>query len=169
MTPTEVERAVTSTKKVGPPPAITEAFATLASSLQRRSLIGTWIGMSPGTNGKTKISFVWKPGAVLPGRASKRPRSVSLIAGNANADLYYRGRSLAPGRVEFEVPPGPIDLEIAVEDAEQEVIDRETRTDRRAWPGPWPYGEHAPGVSRGHAPRVPSADDESRRGAVDRA
>ena len=34
---------------------------------------------------------------------------------------------MAPGRVEFEVPPGPIELEIAVEDASAEVLDRETR------------------------------------------
>ncbi len=34
---------------------------------------------------------------------------------------------MAPGRVEFEVPPGPIDFEIAVEDAAAEVLDRETR------------------------------------------
>jgi hypothetical protein len=32
-----------------------------------------------------------------------------------------------PGRVEFEVPPGPIELEIGVQDASGEVLDRETR------------------------------------------
>ena len=127
MSAIEVERAVTSTKKTGPPPAITEAFATLASTSQRRSLIGTWIGMSPGTNGKTKISFVWNPAAARPGVRAETPATLSLIAGGANSDLFYRGRSLAPGRVEFEVPPGQIDLEIAVEDAGKEVIDRETR------------------------------------------
>ncbi len=83
--------------------------------------------MSPGANGKTKISFVWNPAAVPPGARGETPARVSLIAGGANSDLYYRGTALSPGRVEFDVPPGPIDLEIAVEDANREVIDRETR------------------------------------------
>jgi len=87
------------------------------------------------------------------------PARVSLIAGNANSDLYYRGRSPAaaatgasqsigspssaagspanrtvatttagaPFRVEFEAPPGPMELEIAVEDGSNQVLDRETR------------------------------------------
>jgi hypothetical protein len=69
-----------------------------------------------------------------------------LIAGSPSSDLYYRGKSPAPSatasappatsavisavtpsRVEFEVPPGPMDLEIAVEDAGNQVLDRETR------------------------------------------
>ena len=49
------------------------------------------------------------------------------MVGGANSDLYFRRKALAPGRVEFEVPPGPIELEIAVEDATAEVLDRETR------------------------------------------
>src|SRR4029450_11142042 len=63
----------------------------------------------------------------------------SLIAGNAASDLFYRGQSpapaptaaaastLQPSRVDFEVPPGPIELEIAVEDSGKQVLDRETR------------------------------------------
>ena len=49
------------------------------------------------------------------------------MAGGADSTLHYRGKALAPGRVEFEVPPGPIELDIAVEDASSEVLDRETR------------------------------------------
>ena len=40
--------------------------------------------------------------------------------------LHFRERAIPPGRVEFEVPPGPIDLDIAVEGA-SDVLDRETR------------------------------------------
>ena len=83
--------------------------------------------MSPGTDGKTKVSFVWNPTPALPGVRQEAAARVSLLAGGGNSDLYYRGRALAPGRVEFEVPPGPVDLEIAVEDASAEVLDRETR------------------------------------------
>jgi VWFA-related protein len=124
---TEAERAL-APKKAGPPPAVTQALATLSGTVQqRRQLTRAWIGMSPGANGKTKISYVWGPTPGAPGVRRETPARISLIAGGPNSDLYYRGRQLAPGRVEFEVPPGQIDLEIAVEDAAGEVIDRETR------------------------------------------
>ena len=124
----EAERATGLLKKPGPPAAVTEALGTLAVST-RRSLIRSWIGMSPGADGKTRISFLWNPTPPTPGLRTvpEPPARVSLIAGGANSDLYYRGKSLAPGRVDFEVPPGPVDLEIAVEDAKAEVLDRETR------------------------------------------
>jgi VWFA-related protein len=123
----EAERAL-APKKPGPPPAITEALGTLAATAQqRRNLIRSWVGMSPGQDGKTKISFVWNPVPVVPGVRRETAASVSLLAGGANSDLYYRQKALMPGRVEFEVPPGPIELEIGVQDASGEVLDRELR------------------------------------------
>ena len=124
---TEVERAL-APKKAGPPPAITEALGTLAmTTQQRRNFIRSWVGMSPGKDGKTKISFVWNPMPVVPGMRRETAARVSLLAGGANSELHFREKGLAPGRVEFEVPPGPIELDIAVEDASAEVLDRETR------------------------------------------
>lgn len=137
LTADEAARAL-APPRPGPPKAITEALGALAVPV-RRSLIRTWVGMSPGANGKTKISFVWEPVPPRPGMRSEAPARVSLIAGNANSDLFFRGQSAAPGappagaaapaplRVDFEVPPGPIELEIAVEDAGKQVLDRETR------------------------------------------
>ena len=123
----EVERAL-APKKPGPPPAITEALGTLAvSAQQRRNPIRTWVGMSPGAEGKTKISFVWSPAPVVPGTRREAVANVSLLAGGPNSDLYYRNKSLTPGRVEFDVPPGPMELEIAAVDGAGEVLDRETR------------------------------------------
>ena len=123
----EAERAL-APRKSGPPPAIAEALGTLAATAQqRRNLIRSWIGMSPGADGKTKISFVWNPMPAVPGVRREAAARVSLLAGGADSVLHYRGKALTPGRVEFEVPPGPIDLEIAVEDASAEVLDRETR------------------------------------------
>jgi hypothetical protein len=127
LTATEAERAL-APKKPGPPAAVTEALATLAATTQqRRNLTRTWIGMSPGTNGKTKISFVWAPTPAAPGVRRETPARVSLLAGGANSDLYARRKGIDPGRFEFEAPPGEMDLEIAVEDAAGEVLDRETR------------------------------------------
>jgi VWFA-related protein len=126
MSAAEVERSVAATKKVGPPPAITEALGTLAVS-SRRQVIGSWIGMSPGADGKTKITFVWAPPPATPGVRRETPATISLTAGTANSELAFRQKAIAPGRVEFEVMPGPIDLDIAVHDAAAEVLDRETR------------------------------------------
>jgi hypothetical protein len=83
--------------------------------------------MSPGADGKTKISFVWSPTPAVPGARRESVTSVSLLAGGANSELHFRRKAIPPGRVEFEVPPGPIELEIAVEDASAEVLDREIR------------------------------------------
>ncbi len=124
---TEAERA-TAPRRPGPPPAVTQALATLAATTQqRRNLARTWIGMSPGADGKTKITFVWNPTPTSPGMRRELPARVALIAGGANSDLYYRNRGFPPGRVEFDVPPGQIDLEIVVQDAAGDMLDRETQ------------------------------------------
>jgi VWFA-related protein len=128
LTTAEAERAI-APPKPGPPKAISDALGTLAVPT-RRSPIRTWIGMSPGSNGKTKVSFVWEATPAPPGVRTETPTKVSLIVGAPNNDLYYRGKiagDTQPARAEFEVPPGPVDLEIAIEDANADVIDRETR------------------------------------------
>jgi VWFA-related protein len=123
----EAERALTP-KRPGPPPAVTQALATLAAATQqRRNLARTWLGMSPGADGKTKVTFVWNPTPTSPGMRREIPARLALMAGGANSDLYYRNRGFPPGRVEFEVPPGQIDLEIAVQDAAGDILDRETQ------------------------------------------
>jgi VWFA-related protein len=122
----EAERSTAIQKKPGPPPAVTEALGTLAATT-RRSLIQTWVGMAPGANGKTKISFLWNPAPGRPGVRAEAPATVSLLAGGPNSDLYGRKKSVSPGRIDFEVPPGPVELQIAVEDGSGEVLDRETR------------------------------------------
>jgi VWFA-related protein len=127
MSAVEAERAL-APKKPGPPPVITEALGTLAATAQqRRNPIRSWIGMSPGADGKTKISFVWSPSPAVPGVKRESVTGVSLLAGGANSELHFRRKGIAPGRVDFEVPPGPIELEIAVEDASGEVLDRDLR------------------------------------------
>ena len=128
LTPLEAERAL-APPRPGPPAAVVDALGTLAVS-SRRSLIRTWIGMSPGSNGKTKVSFVWEPAPPPPGVRTEAPARVSLVAGSPNSDLYFRGKvpsASAPARVDFEVPPGPLDLDIAIEDVGAQVLDRETR------------------------------------------
>jgi hypothetical protein len=137
LTAVEAERAL-APPKPGPPKAITEALGALGVPA-RRGLIRSWVGMSPGANGKTKITFVWEPAPPRPGARGEAPARVALIAGSPASDLYYRGQSpapaagataavaVAPSRVDFEVPPGPMELQIAVEDTGKQVLDRETK------------------------------------------
>jgi hypothetical protein len=128
MNATEAERALAPPKQ-GPPKAVSDALGTLAMPAQR-NVIRTWIGMSPGSNGKTKVTFVWETPPARPGVRTETPARVSLVAGSPNADLYFRGKvpgDVQPARAEFEVPPGPLELEIAVEDASADVIDRQTQ------------------------------------------
>ena len=158
MSATEVERAL-APKKPGPPPAITEALGTLAvSAQQRRNPIRTWIGMSPGSDGKTKISFVWNPMPAVPGTRREVAATVSLLAGGAefgslpsrkshqardgSSSKCRRDRSSSRSRVAGRGGRG--------------ARSRNTQA-RRAEPGPGTDGEHARGVSRAHAAGVADA------------
>jgi VWFA-related protein len=111
-------------------------------------LIRSWLGMSRGENGKTRITFVWE--AIPPAAGTTRPpepQRVSLVAAGANGD-YFRGRvpetaaatpppadpaatsvpAAKPGsRVTFEAEPGRMQLRLAVEGARAEVLDTDVR------------------------------------------
>jgi VWFA-related protein len=128
LTAREVEQ-VTAPPKPGPPRAVSEALGTLAMPAQH-SLIRTWVGMSPGASGKTKLTFVWEPTPPPPGVRTETPTAVSLTGSSPNGDLYFRKKvpgDTQPARVEFDVPEGPLELAIAVEAAGGDVVDREKR------------------------------------------
>ncbi len=102
MSATEVERAL-APKKPGPPPAITEALGTLAvSAQQRRNLIRSWVGMSPGQRtARPRSASCGIPRRPCRVCAARPLASVSLLAGGANSELYYRreGLDARAGRV----------------------------------------------------------------------
>ncbi len=163
MTATEAERALTP-KKAGPPPAVTEALGTLAATAaQRRQLTRAWIGMSPGANGKTKISYVWSAVPAAPGVRRETPARISLIAGGANSDLYLprqgpcaRARGIRSATRSHRARGG--------RPRRGRGSDRPRNTeDRGAQPGPWAHVEHASSVPRAHASGVAEADDRPGR------
>lgn len=124
----------------GPPAAVETALSGLDLP-DRRRLIRSWVGMAPGANGKTQVTFVWEPIPPPPGARGETAARISLVAGGGLSDLYFRGKSpdalpaaalagaaaASPQRIVFEVPPGPLDLQLAMEDAGGQVLDRETR------------------------------------------
>ena len=54
-----------------PPRAVDLALNSLAEP-RRGYLVKTWIGTSRGTNGRTKVTFVWEPTRGNPGEATTR-------------------------------------------------------------------------------------------------
>jgi VWFA-related protein len=127
------------------PKAVDSALAAIAVPSRSR-LVRTWIGTGRGAGGTTKVTFVWEPVARAPGDAARTtdtPAQVSLIATGADGGPIFRGRvpdtaaaapvsaagaSALPGaKISFDVPPGKLQLRVAVEDASAQVLDSEIR------------------------------------------
>jgi VWFA-related protein len=151
LTPEDVERA---TRAPAPEPAkpMAAALAALAAPPRAR-LIRSWIGTERGSNGKTKVTFVWEPepGPSLgASKAVDRPVRVSVVVAGADGMPIFRAKvpdgdaarsgaggatsapggaavSASPAVVSFEVPPGKVQLRLAVEGASAEVLDSERR------------------------------------------
>ena len=141
MTERDVERALT-TKVNEPPKAVDRALAALVEP-RRGRYVRTWVGTSRGENGRTRVTFVWEPLARRQTRGESAAR-VLLTAMGDTGGAYYRGRvpergSSARGtasrraesgpppvtRVEFEVDPGTMQISMAIEAENGEVLDRD--------------------------------------------
>jgi len=143
----EVARATAPAKPPVPKPvelAITNAVVRPS----RASVMRSWVGMSRGENGKTRVTFVWEPLPKSPGdRPREEPARVSLMAVAPDGSPSFRGKvpdaalasaaptaaaagtpaARGPSRVSFEVPPGKLQLRISVEGSSSQVLDSETR------------------------------------------
>src|SRR5262245_7760652 len=142
-----------TTPKAGPPPAVEAALSTVNTQVRER-LIRTWIGTSRGSNGKTKVTFVWEANARTPGAnasVTEQPARVALTAVAPDGSPYFRGRvpdvavaSASPGaaaaaagasapaargpsRATFEVKPGKMQLRVSIEGSASQVLDSEIR------------------------------------------
>jgi hypothetical protein len=111
------------------------------------------MGMSKGSNGKTKITYVWEPAS--PGTAHRTASHVQLTVIGPDGTPYFRGSSpqaaSAPSQgmidisgpstpapsaasvaragrvVTFEVPPGPVQMKVRVQDASDMELDSDAR------------------------------------------
>ncbi len=149
LTATETARA-TAPAKAGPPPAVTRALAALAEPARGR-FVRTWVGTSRGADGKTRVTFVWEPIAAPAGTRREDARSAALVAVSPDGDLYFKGRvpeeganadaagsadggapaaaaSLrVPSSVSFEVPPGRMQLRVAIQGNGNTTLDTDER------------------------------------------
>jgi VWFA-related protein len=145
----EVARATAPAKPAVPKP-VEMAIANAVIRPSRASVMRSWVGMSRGENGKTRVTFVWEPLPNAPGdRAREQPARVSLMAVAPDGSPSFRGKvpdvALAstapaaaaatggaapprgPSRVSFDVNPGKVQLRISVEGAASQVLDTEVR------------------------------------------
>ena len=117
-------------------------LSSFSSQVPRRSsaLIRPWFGLSPGTAGNVRVSFVWEPAPRVPGDRAAGPvpariaLSVTALDGspvfegvvlpaNAPADSGGGARS----RVSFDIPAGRLLVQMAIEDAASRIVDRDVR------------------------------------------
>ncbi len=134
LTPDETARAIAPPKPVVPKDVDT-ALGALQTS-PRGQYISSWIGLSRGQNGKTKVTFVWEPVASTRARG-ELPAQVQLTVVGVDGAPYFRGvtpesasaNPAAPGpqRLTFEVPPGRVQVEYAIRDATETTLDTDIR------------------------------------------
>ena len=124
-----------------PPRAVDLALDSLAEP-RRGYLVRTWVGTSRGTNGRTKVTFVWEPTRGQSGRGDD-PARVLVTAMGESSGASYRGRvperdgtsgrglagaGAADGALKmasFDADPGTLQLSLAVEGESGEVLDRD--------------------------------------------
>jgi VWFA-related protein len=145
----EVARATAPAKPAVPKP-VEVAIANAVVRASRASVMRSWVGMSRGENGKTRVTFIWEPLPKAPGdRPREEPARVSLMAIAPDGSPSFRGKvpdvalvsaapaaaattggapaGRGPSRVSFDVNPGKIQLRISVEGSAAQVLDSETR------------------------------------------
>jgi VWFA-related protein len=142
----EVARATAPAKPAVPKP-VEVAITNAVVRPSKASVMRSWIGMSRGENGKTRVTFVWEPLPKTPGDRREDPARVSLMAIAPDGSPSFRGKvpdaalasaspsagggsspaSHGPSRVSFEVPPGKLQLRISVEGTASQILDTETR------------------------------------------
>jgi VWFA-related protein len=146
----------TAPPKPEAPTAVTAALNSIAEP-ERGRPARFWIGTSRGDNGQTRVSFSWEPIAPPPGATVQSPPAtrIALTASAADGRQLFKGRapevgdapaspqSSSPviavpaptttpapgtgGSMQFEAPPGQIQLKIVVEGTRGQVVDSVSR------------------------------------------
>jgi hypothetical protein len=112
------------------PSPVDAALASTAAPASRP--VRTWMGSERGTDGRTRVTFVWEPVRTA-SRAggSASPARVMLTAAGTTGAPYFNGPVPKPAvatpasgsRVTFDATPGTMQLRIAVEGSDGSVLE----------------------------------------------
>ncbi|HET7218051.1 MAG TPA: VWA domain-containing protein [Vicinamibacterales bacterium] len=136
----------TAPPKAEAPPAVANALASLAEPPRGRPA-RFWVGTTRGETGKSRVTFVWEPVPPAPGErrvgSTDAAAHVTLTALAPDGRPLFRGRvpdqpppsvstaatpgALPPQSTTFDVPPGQLQLRIAVQTADGQVLDSSTQ------------------------------------------
>jgi VWFA-related protein len=82
--------------KPEPIKGVETALASISAPAASHNIIRTWVGTSRGSNGRTRVTFVWEPVRKVDGdrdpRAVSSPARVMLTAVGPDGAPYFRGR-----------------------------------------------------------------------------
>jgi VWFA-related protein len=109
------------------PPAEDRALGELSIASRADRPLELWVGMAKGSEGMTRVTLAWAPGAEAIRLKEPTPVSVTLSATDALGETYYDGTGPPSQQVTFEVPPGEIVLKTSVRSQTGEQLDNDTR------------------------------------------
>jgi hypothetical protein len=100
-------------------------------------MVQPWFRMTRGPDGQTRILFRWEAKAAS-GAASKRPAAALTLSATRATDgkSLFQGRigpavnaldSTIPARAVVDAPPGPLAIEMSIEDIADTVLDSDAR------------------------------------------
>jgi len=109
--------------------------------LHASPLIRPWFGLSRGDAGRTRVTFVWEPAAIVPGDRTRKPPPARLVltATSVDGSVRYQGTVMptgpaamdeppvAPARAVFDVEPGRLRLQMSIQDVTAQVLDQDVR------------------------------------------
>jgi hypothetical protein len=93
-------------------------------------LIQPWFRMSPGPNGNTRVTFLWthrSPGAKA---HSVQIQVLTFEGDQVHSSTVHSRRAGAAGgivRTDFDVPPGPLQVSMAISSANDKVLATDVR------------------------------------------
>jgi VWFA-related protein len=122
---TEMEHARTEAAAAGAIPTdVTSAMAVLSAARADR-IVDVWVGAAPGADGQPAVTVAWTPRApAVRGAASNR--TVSVVVKGAGEDRSTDAKFDA-GALTFPSPPGAVQLQTTVRDANGNVLDEDRR------------------------------------------
>tara|TARA_Y100001949_G_scaffold169675_1_gene169884 strand:+ start:1567 stop:3624 length:2058 start_codon:yes stop_codon:yes gene_type:complete len=118
-------------------PSNVDMALSLLTARRNQRFIQTWLGMTKGDNGLTRVSFVWQPAPRIPGERRDEPAKIGLIASGNGGMTFFRGDvakesevlagdgMVDAARAVFEVEPGPLQLDLSIHSLSGGVIDND--------------------------------------------